>query len=138
MPSCFSAWYPSMWPISSATMRFVMVSASVYHRTVSRKSSISMRLLSSFFSSSRHQLGAGHRYQRIILPPQRQKIREKLHAGSFDSPMSAISPHENTPQCGGALDSQCGKNFICGTSGRCSAQLRPNRSEATKKERSLG
>ena len=43
------------------------------------------------------------------LPQQRQKIREKLHAGPFYSPMSAISPHENTPQCGGALDSQRGK-----------------------------
>ena len=59
-----------------------------------------------------HQLGAGHQYQRITLPQQRQKIREKLQAGSFYSPMSAISPHENTPQCGGALDSQRGKNCL--------------------------
>ena len=36
--------------------RFVMVVASVYRRTVSRKSSISMRLLSSFFNSSRRAL----------------------------------------------------------------------------------
>ena len=35
---------------------FVMVVASVYRRTVSRKSSMSMRLLSSFFSSSRSAL----------------------------------------------------------------------------------
>lgn len=34
MPSCFSAWYTSIWSISSATIRFVMVVASVYRRTV--------------------------------------------------------------------------------------------------------
>ena len=38
------------------SIRFVMVVASVYRRTVSRKSSMSMRLLSSFFSSSRSAL----------------------------------------------------------------------------------
>ena len=40
----------------SSSLRFVMVVASVYRRTVSRKSSMSMRLLSSFFSSSRRAL----------------------------------------------------------------------------------
>lgn len=55
-PSCFSAWYTSIWSISSATMRWVISVALVYRRTVARNVSMSIRLPSLFFSSSRSAL----------------------------------------------------------------------------------